>query len=255
MLSLPIVKKELREHRWVLLVGTVVLAAMGIFTAWSHEMLQSYEGMLREFFSPNMMDQFEPMLSNYSYYLWSQWHPKNLLQVGTILALVLAAPAIAGEVNRGSIKYLTSLPLSRRTILLSKVLAGIISLTVIIWTGTLILLLAGSVFGPSLEWGKILAATFLTNFGLIAVYAVGLSFSAWGSDAVKTGAIAAAALFVWSATGLHSVTSILSPFWHMKGIPWFLGLENYPWLSLSLLALLTLAALFLADRLFSKRHF
>jgi len=246
--------KELRELRWVLIVGTVVLSAMGIFAAWSFRLIPHYEGIILQYLGPEIANQIAAMTANYSYYLWSQWHPKNLLQVGTIIALILAAPAIAGEIHRGSIEYLTSLPISRSKILIVKALAGILTLTAIIWVSTLIMLAFGSVLQSPILWGKLLAATALTNFGLMAVYSIGLVFSAMGSDAVKSGALAAALLLVWSASGLHRFTWIISPFWHMKGIGWFLETESFPWLSVGFLLVLSAVSIFVANRIFTQRQ-
>ena len=78
------------------------------------------------------------------------------------------------------------------------------------------------------ELARLLAATALTNVGLLAVYALGLVFSALGSDPVKAGVLAAAVLLVWSAAGLHAGTAFLSPFWHMKGAGLFAGEGSFP---------------------------
>lgn len=255
MLKPSLLLKELREHRWTLIIGAAILTAMGVFSAWSFQWISHFENMLTEYLQPELMEQLEPMLEDYTFYLWSQWHPKNLLQVGTIIALVLAAPAIAGEVNRGSIKYLTSLPLCRATILFNKALAGVLGLSTIIWTGTLAMLAAGWMLGTGLDWGALLLATILTNLGLIGIYAFGLVLSARGSDAIKAGASAAGLLLLWSGAGLHLRTAVLSPFWHMKGIAWFTGQGPFPWPSVVVLFLFALAAFILAGRIFAKREF
>lgn len=255
MLKPSLLLKELREQRWTLAIGTIILAAMGIFAAWGFRWLAMYENILTEFLQPEIAKQFEPMLEDFTFYLWSQWHPKNLLQIGTILAIMLAAPAIAGEVNRGSVKYLTSLPLSRGCILLHKAVAGILSLSATIWAGTLIMLAAGSMMEPGVDWGSMLLATCLSNAGLVAVYAFGLVLSALGSDAIKSGAGAAGLLLLWSGAGLHSRTAMLSPFWHMKGIEWFTGQGPFPWSSVLILLIIAIFAFFLARSIFITRQY
>lgn len=253
MVNLNLLKKEFREYRWTLIIGTVILTGMGVFTPFSFKFMTLYGDKVAEYFSPELAEQFNQMLENFSYYLWTQWHPKNLLQVGTVLALILSSSAIAGEVNRGSIKYLTSLPVSRTTILISKALAGGVILTAIVWFSTLAMLFSAYMLQP-VQWGRMLAATALVNTGLLAVYAVGLLFSAWGSDSVKAGALAAAALFLWSAAGLFPATKVFSPFWHMKGSAWFSGAASFPWLSLGVLAVLTGISIAAAGRVFSRRE-
>lgn len=255
MLKPSLLAKELREQRWTMIIGVMVLAGMGIFSAWSFRWFTMFENMLTEFLQPELVEQFEPMLEDYTFYLWTQWNPKNLLQIGAILAIVLAAPAIAGEINRGSIKYLTSLPLSRGCILLHKAVAGILSLSAIIWGGTLIMLAAGSLLESGVDWGAMLLATFLSNVGLVAVYAFGLILSALSGDSIRAGAGAAGLLLLWLGAGLHSRTAMLSPFWHMKGIEWFTGQGPFPWPSLLILLVIAIVALFLAGRIFVTRQY
>lgn len=254
MSDFALFRKELREHRWALIVGTLLLTAMGMVSAWSFKMISMF-GDIDKFLGPELAREFERMLGDYTYYLWSQWQPKNLLQIGTILALILASSPVAGEINRGSIKYLTSLPMRKTRILLGKALAGMLILSVSIWISTTISLITGYLVEPSLLWGKLLAATALTNVGLLAIYSIGLMFSALSNDAVKAGALAAGVLFIWSGAGLHSLTRVISPFWHMKGIYWFVGAESFPWLSVVILVGLTLAALLAANKIFTKREF
>lgn len=249
-----LILKELRETRWVLITGILVLTIMGIFAAWSYTLLPMLDDMIIEFLGPELARQIDQISSNFTIYLWSQWQPKNLLQIGTIVALILSAPAIAGEIHRGSAEYLTSLPVSRTKILAAKAIAGVLMLSVIIWVSTLAMLAVASLIEQPILWGRLLAATALTNLGLIAVYAVGLAFSARGNDTVKSGALAAALLFVWSATGLHRSTYLLSPFWHMKGMNWFAGAASFPWYSVAMMLGVIIAAGLLANYLFTKRE-
>lgn len=254
MYNLAMLRKELREHRWALIVGTILLTAMGIVSVWSFKMISMF-GDISKYLGPELAKEFDLMLGDFTYYVWSQWQPKNLLQIGTILALILAASPLAGEVNRGSIRYLTSLPISRSRILVSKTMAGMLILSVSIWISTLITTFTAYLLEPSLLWGKLLLATVLINLGLLGVYSVGLVFSALSNDSVKAGALAAAFLFVWSATGLHPSTRMISPFWHMKGVFWFLDTQSFPWVSVLVLVALICAAMFAANRIFSKKEF
>ncbi|HOB87883.1 MAG TPA: ABC transporter permease subunit [Bacillota bacterium] len=255
MPSLNLLRKELREQRWIFLFALLLITAMGIFNAWSYKWMPLLEDMAEGFLGSQFGAELSRMLADYNYYLWSQWQPKNLLQMGTILALILAAPAIAGEVNRNTIEFLTSRPIGRKKILATKAAAGILVLTLVIWISTLLTLATGHFLKPELQWGRLLASTVLVNVGLIAVYAIGIVFSNLANDSIKAGALAAGALFLWSGFGLHQSTRVLSPFWHMKGLYWFLEVEPFPWLSLIGLALLAALSLLLAGYLFVKKEF
>ena len=249
-----LILKELRELRWALIVGTIVLSIMAIFSAWSYRIIPLLDDIIIQHLGPQIAEEIASISANYTYYLWSQWQPKNLLQIGTIIALILAAPAVAGEVNRGSIAYLTSLPISRSKILMSKAVAGIITLSVTIWISTLLMLVLGNILEPPILWGRLLAATALTNLGLISIYSIGLVFSAMGSDAVKSGALAASLAVGLSAFGLHRVTRVISPFWHMKGAAWFTWAEPFPWISVAILLILSGVSLAIANKIFIERQ-
>ena len=254
MLNLNLLRKELQEQRWVLILGIIIFSAVGIFCAWSFKMFQHYGAMLTDISSPPIADKLQRILTDYNYYLWSQWQPKNLLQFGTILALVLAAPAVAGELSRGSMDYLLSRPLSRTSILLTKATAGALILSAVTWSATLVTLAAASLLEPALWWGRFLAATALVNAGLLCVYAIGLLFSTFCTSSVKAGVSAGGLLLVLSGCGFFTATRFLSPFWHARGSA-FMGGAPFTWFSLILLLGAALAAFLLANRVFNQREY
>ena len=254
MLNLNLLRKELHEQRWVLILGIIIFSAVGIFCAWSFKMFQHYGAMLTDISSPLIADELQRILADYNYYLWSQWQPKNLLQFGTILALVLAAPAVAGELSRGSMDYLLSRPLSRTSILLTKATAGALILSAIIWSATLGSLAAASLIGPALWWGRFLAATALVNAGLLCVYGIGLLFSTFCADSIKAGVSAGGLLLALSGCGIFPATRFLSPFWHAKGSA-YMGGGSFPWVSLILLLGASLGFVLLAARVFNQQEY
>jgi len=190
--------------------------------------------MLTDISSPLIADELQRILADYNYYLWSQWQPKNLLQFGTILALVLAAPAVAGELSRGSMDYLLSRPPQpnqhpadqghrrspdplRYHLERHPGHPG-----------------GGFTDRAGLWWGRFLAATALVNAGLLCVYGIGLLFSTFCADSVKAGVSAGGLLLALSGCGIFPATRFLSPFWHAKGSA-YMGGGSFPWVSLILL--------------------
>lgn len=256
MINLALFKKELRELRWVLFAGTLLMAAMGIAAAASFKLLENFQDLFTGFFQGNLLAELEFIMSDYNIYIWSQWNPKNLLQLGSIVAIIAAAPAIAGEYNRGSLEFLISRPLKRSTMLLTKAAAGITVLSAIIWLSTLAMLFTAQIFGPEpVSWWRILAATLLSNAGLLLAYAVALNFSVLFNDSIKAGSAAAGALFVYSGLSLLRPTRILSFFYHMRGLQWFTGGNAYPWIELAVMVFAAFALILLAARLFKNREY
>ena len=120
---LKLIGKELREQRWTIVIGVALFSAVGILTALSYGMLIRHGENVAQFLPPGLAEQFAILLEDYTYYVWSQWHPKNLLQMGVILALILPVPAIAGRSKPGHHQYLNSLPISPGAIILGKAAA------------------------------------------------------------------------------------------------------------------------------------
>jgi len=52
MLNLNLLRKELHEQRWVLILGIIIFSAVGIFCAWSFKMFQHYGGNADRHFKP-----------------------------------------------------------------------------------------------------------------------------------------------------------------------------------------------------------
>lgn len=253
MLNRTLLLKELRELRWALILGLVLLTGMALVVTFTYQMIQQYLPLAIDMLGEQVAREMELMMSSFDIYVWSQWNPKNLLQIGTLLAIILGSASLAGEVGRGSIDFLISRPLSRRTILIHKMLAGGIILSLAIWSTTLLLLLISVLQGLE-NWTWILGATAVSNMGLLVVYALAVLLSVRSSDSVKAGALTGAILLVYSGLGLLESFHRLSIFWHMKAFNWILNDGPFPWLTLAVFALLVIILGFLAAKSLEARE-
>lgn len=257
LFNIALLRKEFRELRWLLWVGIIVLSLMGIIAAltwlWTDDLFGMLDLMGQEF-RDLMEGEMRFAMDSLTNYLWSQWHPKNLLQIGTLLAIIIGAQAVASEVNRGSIEFLISRPVSRASILIHKSAAGAIILSLAVWVSTLFVIGTGMALG-SVHWQSLLAATFLTNIGLFIVQAFATWISVHSADAIKAGAISAALLALYSVLGMFRATSQASFFWQMRGISWFVGGGAYPWLAIVGMITVTLLLFGLAIHQFAKKEY
>src|SRR5438477_9622992 len=125
------VAKELIDARWKAVIGTalsVMLVLVGAFT---------YD-LVRRAISPEQLNQASQVagvdlasrLSNYAVYVWGQTFSvaSNSGVVLILVAALLGASMIAGEVSKGTFFLLLSRPLSRDRILLTKYLVGAVVL-------------------------------------------------------------------------------------------------------------------------------
>lgn len=244
--------KEIREARWKLIVGTVVLTVFGIalpfiFSIIDELMLQIPPGFER-LMQPEMLD-------NYTIFLWSQWNAKNLYQFGTLLAILLGMSTIAGEVANQTMSFLLTRPLSRKEVFLSKVAAGVLLLTLAVLLSTSFMLAAASIVTAQVvEAGIITVATLVTWLGLIAIYLLTVFISTIIDDPVKAGGITAVVLVGFAMFGWFNMTKELSLFTHISGGSYVLG-GGFPLGPVIAILLFSLAMLAAGMNIMERKEF
>lgn len=119
-----------------------------------------------------------------------------------VLALSRAGTTIAGEIEKGTIGLVLSLPISRSKIFLSKYLSGLISIIIfILFTITSILLMA-FLYDQTVSSATILKLSFLSLLFIWAVYAAGMFLSTIFSERSKVYMVLGGALFVMYAANV-----------------------------------------------------
>lgn len=244
-MNITLVKKEMRESLWKLILGLALL----IVTAVSIPLM--YE-MIRELFSTlnsgelGFLGNFLPteLLDNYSVYVWSQWNGKNLLNIGTLLAVLLGMGMIAGEVNNQTISFLLSRPVSRKSVIISKIVSGALSLGIIVGGSTAVMLILASVSAPGpLDAGRLIVATLITYLGLLLIFILTVFFSVIFEDPVKVAGVTIVALLAMYVLGWFSATRDFAFFPHISAASYFLGGQFPTW---SVLVMVVTAILFIA---------
>src|SRR5258708_24314806 len=77
-----------------------------------------------------LQQQVQQLTSSYSLYVWGNWFAKNGPEILAVLAAVLGAGLIAGEVSKGTIFLLLGKPISReRPLLTTYALSALILFT------------------------------------------------------------------------------------------------------------------------------
>lgn len=250
-----LIGKELRESRWKLVVGTVVLTLFAVALVLLYDLLK---GMMlqvppgfdwaRDFIRIDLLDDF-------NYYLWSQWHAKNLYQFGTVLAVLVGMSSVAGEVNSHTISFLLARPISRRTVFANKVIAGVITLGVAVAVSTgLMLIVSMASTEQVIDVGRLTVATLITFIGLILIYMLSVFFSTLIDEPVKAGGITVLTLLLMSVLGWFGATRQYSLFTHINGGEYFIR-GTFPFVSLGAMILTTLGLLFAGVTLLEKKEF
>jgi ABC-type transport system involved in multi-copper enzyme maturation permease subunit len=224
-MSLAVLRKELREMRWKLLLGTGVLTVLAASLPLLYEFLLE---MMRAFLSSgDLLSRFLPagqvkMLENFTFYIWSQWNGKNLYQLGIVFALLSGMGLIAGETSSQTIQFLLARPVSRRKVFFTKAAAGALVLLLMVLTSTAAIFLVTRFTPYSLEAGRLWLATAITVLCLLSVYSLTLFCSTVIDDPVRAGGAALLVILASSVLGWFPATRDFSLFAYIQGAQYFL---------------------------------
>ncbi len=203
--------KEWRESKITLLVGLAFLVILAVTIPFTFELIQR---MLKG--TPEMTglpEAYQMALVDYDYFIWSQWFPKNLVQVGGVVAIILGATSIASEVG-ATFEFLLSKPVSKSKIFFSKVVArgGLVFLTTVISTAALFLVAWLKEPSFSKYLSGMLLATLATYTLIFLSFAVALFFSTLTGRSMVAGLLAFLTVVV-----LPLAESLLKERWRWLG--------------------------------------
>ncbi len=197
-----LIKKELKEARLVFVVALIFLVFTAILIQVSYPIMKeiSKQPIPKSPLLPGDLSQQLNLLTDYKYYVWSQWFPKNLLQALLIVALIFGASALAGEKSRKTWEFLLSKPFSRREVFLYNAKVRLLVLLILTLISSLIYYLVLGFFKTttfSLWPGFLLGS--LAVYALMAmVFSLGLLFSAFSSRPLYAGGFSFFVVLVFS---------------------------------------------------------
>lgn len=216
-----IIAKEWRYMRWVLLIMLVInmgiVASIGITYHYTihflEEIPQDLFNLLKEY---PLSQGFLVLFDDYTTYVWSQWNGKNLLQLGSLMAIIMASLQFAGERSKQTMGFFLSRPISRKQAFCGKVLAGMLFLFLLFGVSTILLFLLSLFLGYTSQWGRIFPATFLSLLWLTVFYLACTLVSIKCSEPIPAGAIMGGGALFLSIFGLFSSTRSLSIFYQIR---------------------------------------
>jgi len=198
------VVKELIEARWKAIIGTLVAAVAAGALAGTYNFIANAlaTGNATKGIPPQFQSQIQQLIGSYESYAWSQWFSKTGPEVLAILAAVLGASLIAGEINRGTIFFLLSKPVSRDGVLLAKYLVSALILLGAILASGVVLLGVAVLMGHPQPVGGVLISTVLLWLGVLFVLGLALLFSVLFKDVLRSLVGALLVTLVLSIPGL-----------------------------------------------------
>jgi len=254
-----LIRKELFQMRWILIVGILFGLALAIVIVVTFHYMEQVVAEI----PPDLMEflaQYEItrellfIFGDYTDYVWSQWNAKNLIQAGSILVIVMSASQFAGEVSRRTIGFYLSRPVTRTEGFLGKIAAGVIVLGVVIGGATILTLATSAIFGLKAEWGRLFGATLVGLVWLITYYLAGCIISILNREPLTAGVIIGVVGIVISVPGIFTVSRDLSIFYQMRAVDYYIFQQTLT--PTILYGLAVSAVLFFAGiKLFAARDF
>lgn len=254
-----LIGKELLQMRWILIIGLLFGLALAVIVVFTfHYLEQVMEEIPAEVIE--ILAQFEVgrellfIFGDYSSYVWSQWHAKNLYQAGALLVIIMAASQFAGEVSRRTMGFYLSRPVTRSEGFLAKAAAGELIILAVFVGGTVLIWGASAIMGLAADWGRIFIALLISLVWLEAYYLLGCIISTLNREPITAGVIIGLAGIALSLPGLFAWTRQFSIFYQMRALEYFIyGYPAWPYLlgGLAVNGLLLVIGL----RVFARRDF
>ena len=154
----------------------------------------------------------------------------------------------------GSITLLLTNGLSRRRIFRTKALLAVSAVWLLITLIGFLVFPISSVFGYTLEHGRIIGATMVTAVGLGFVLAVSLLVSTIIKEKLWSGITSIAVFAVWSVAGFFKTTRTLSPFYQMRAREYYYGTSGFPLITVAGFLLATLIIMWIAEQRFLREE-
>jgi ABC-type transport system involved in multi-copper enzyme maturation permease subunit len=207
------VVKEFIEARWKAIIGSVVAVMGAAALASTYNLIKNVlagplTGNTARQIPAQLQGQIQQLTDSYDGYIWSQWFSKNGPEILAILAAVLGASLIASEVNKGTIFFLLSKPVSRDRVLLTKYLVSALILLGVMLLSSAAILVAAAVVGHPQQVGGVLISTVLLWLGMLFVLGLALLFSVLFHDVLRPLIFSLLLTLLLSVPGLIPNTSL-----------------------------------------------
>ncbi len=180
------VVKELIEARWKAITCGLLALVLVEASAATYDLLKPVLSNNSSLQMPQFLQQqVQQLTSSYSLYVWGNWFAKNGAEILAVLAAVLGAGLIAGEVSKGTIFLLLGKSISRERVLLTKYVVSALILFAVTVLSSVALIITAAIAGYSQQLGGIMISTVLLWLGVLFVLGLALLFSVLFKDVLR----------------------------------------------------------------------
>lgn len=180
------VVKELIEARWKAITCGLLALVLVEASAATYDLLKPVLSNTSSLQVPQFLQQqVQQLTSSYSLYVWGNWFAKNGTEILAVLAALLGAGLIAGEVSKGTIFLLLGKPISRERVLLTKYALSALILFAVTVLSSVALIITAAIAGYPQQLGGIIISTVLLWLGVLFVLGLALLFSVIFKDVLR----------------------------------------------------------------------
>ncbi len=248
MANLGLWKKEIGAGKFKFTVGLVLLIGIGVFITMTHEFTIN---LLENEPIPNLKQQLV-MFKDYRFWIWSQWFGKNLLQIGSGLALIFGSGIISSEVSRKTIYFLLSKPIRREKVFTVKYVVNLLILAVIVIISTMALYAASLTREDDFSIILIIKLTIMSVAGMTVLFSIAAYLSTVFNQTSKSLIISFLLAVMISIPDYLPGLKKFSMYYQMAGYNMYIG-ESFPVIPLAILMLISSALYVLGRNRFVKR--
>lgn len=177
------IKKELYQRRWAILGFSLaaflfLVMYISIYPSFQHEtakfneLLKSYPKALLQAFN---IEQIQ--LSTVAGYISVEHFSFIWPLMAILFGLSMAGQSFAGEIEKGTLALMLSLPLGRARIFFSKYLSGLIALAIFLLASTLTIVPLAALVHLTINVANVWRVILLSTVFIWAIYALGLVVS------------------------------------------------------------------------------
>ena len=245
------------ETRWRFLIGLIVLTAIAILTALTQPLVlkltPNFQGVQGSF-GEALRAAFN-LMRVYRNYVWMQWWAKNLVQLWTVLAVLIAAGGLVSETSRGCALFTLALPATRRRLLAVRAALGVLETAALAIVPSLAIPLVAPLIGQSYWRADLLIYPLFLAGGGLVFFSFTFLLSAVFTDQLKPVVIAIGLAAILGVVWM--VFRDLAPYSIYK----VMSAESYfyrgvlPWKGLIISLALSAAMFYASFRIVERRDF
>ena len=181
--------KEFRDMRvrffvmFFILFGTfILLVVMKDYTQSLSELVKSAPKNVLEKFG--VTDEFMKKLSDWNFYIITQWYGKNLGQFVPIFAIIMAFPVFAREIENETMELLL-VRVTRRKLFTVKFFIPLVFTFLALFVLAVLPLPVSWIIGKSLDTNQVLRYLLVETIGLFMWFSITIFLSVLFSDQIK----------------------------------------------------------------------